>query len=146
MTSIEARRATEDDIPFICDSWIKSYRDSPTAKHLSTSVYMAGHTPIVEHLLRERCGAIVLYPPDAGADEICGWICAEIGGDGQFVLHYVYIKGPYRGLGLLRRLMGAAGCVDGETVLTTHVPRRHTRRKLRRYRITVDPYLLREIL
>lgn len=94
---IEIREATDADFPFILDSWRKSYREVH-----ATRFPKIPFGPIFDERtkrLRGRANWLVACAPD-DRDYIFGWICGE-----PPMLHYVYVKKPYRGYGVAKRLI-----------------------------------------
>lgn len=95
-------QATPGDVPFLMSSWLKSYRRSPHTRKWSDFTYFARQRPLCEMLLA-RSQVLVARPLD-WPEGIFGWIAFEKPSDG-FVLHYGYVKSPYRRLGVARRLL-----------------------------------------
>ena len=100
------REMLRSDRAFICNSWLKSYRTEK--KDVRTGVYFRGQHDIISEILdRDGVTVIVMYVPSQGEDAIAGWICFE-----DDTLHYVYLKGAYRGFGLSKVLLEVAGIKD----------------------------------
>ena len=91
------------DVPFVMDSWLKSYRTSPWAGVVPNNRYFEVYGEAITGLLAR--GAKV-HIACAGHDrtKILGWLCSEDVHGGQ-VIHYVYVKDPYRRKGLGHSLM-----------------------------------------
>lgn len=100
-SEIQFRRATRRDVPFITSSWLKSYRDGYAVRGIPNNIYYYNQHKILEVLLPR---AIVLVACNAeDPDQILAWCCAEVM-DTALVLHYLYVKHPFRGFGLSRKL------------------------------------------
>jgi GNAT superfamily N-acetyltransferase len=97
------RESKPEDRAFIYSSWLRSYRDSEFARSLSTDIYFHGHRQVLERIL-DRATTIVACDPE-DPDHIYGWLCHEMGYPP--ILHYVYVKHPYRGMGLGKQLFAA---------------------------------------
>lgn len=114
------RRATEADHAFVIGTWLRSYREDQLsadayAKHIPDDVFYGeeGHRGVVRELL-SRHGAFILAHSET-PDDMYGFICADLP-----VLHYLYVKGPFRRLGFGKRLMHHAGFVHtSEAILET---------------------------
>lgn len=93
------RDGVADDHNFVKQTWLKCYRHSAFARAIRDSVFFRFHHPIVERIL-ERPGTSVRVAclPDA-PEVILGYLVHEGG-----VVHWVYVKGAFRRLGIASRL------------------------------------------
>lgn len=98
---IRIRAATEEDVSFIFNSWLKSYRDSQFAKQITNTIYFAQQHKLIEKLL-ETCQVFVACNSTNPGD-LYGYICFEKV-DSIYVLHYIYVKHTYRKLGIAKML------------------------------------------
>ena len=134
MTSLAYRPAQEQDLPLVLDSWVTSYRTSHSAGLVLMDDWWTVMGRQVSRVLqRPGCAITVAYHPgesDHRAD-LYGWIAIETGYEapirvrerGRWVermesdpaplVHYVYVRQPYRRLGVARGLMSAAGVDTG---------------------------------
>jgi hypothetical protein len=124
---IRIRVATNDDMPFIVDSWLSTYWGSDVGRALNRigrepalqrylpiiefgaekpSLYYGLQRKLVTGLLA-RCGAIVACDPGAES-VIYGWLCGDETGDVP-LLHYVCVKAGFQERGIAGRLMTEAG-------------------------------------
>ncbi len=99
---IRLRSANEEDIPFIFNSWLKSYRNSYFAKAVTNTVFYTEHHKLLEKIIENN--QVVIACKNDEPDQIYGWICAGKT-DGIFTLHYVYVKHPFRGFGVGKQLL-----------------------------------------
>lgn len=102
---VKVRPALEADAAFIFNSWLKSFRDKGLAKPVCNEVYFSEQHKLVEKLLK-RCTTVIACNPTDPAS-IYGWACFERV-EGTFVLHYAYVKQPFRGLGLAKEILAEA--------------------------------------
>lgn len=102
MEDYTVRPATADDIPFVFDSWLNSWRTSKWAGVVRNCDYYSTTRSVIEDLIAR--GAVLLVA-DAGPT-LLGWVCAEEK-DGRAVLHYLYTKDAYLRLGVEERLLDA---------------------------------------
>jgi GNAT superfamily N-acetyltransferase len=114
------RPAMEGDVPFIFSSWLKSYRASIGTKQVNNTVFFSEHHKIIENLLRTS-STFVICPAEDEA-QICGYICAEQV-DSIFVLHYVYVKQTFRGLGIAKLLLNKFDHDPEMAGICTHMTR-----------------------
>jgi len=98
---INIRPATQEDVGFIFNAWLKSYRNSNFARQLSNTIYFAEHHKVIERLLRNYTTVIACNPEDP--EQIYGFINAGFT-DNIFTLNYVYIKHPFRKMGIAKEL------------------------------------------
>ncbi len=107
--SVTLRPAEENDISFVFNSWLRSYQSSDFAKGIPPKLYFPHHHQIIERIL-QRGGKLTIACLQDEPSAILGWLCIE----GK-VLHYVYVKKPYRQLGIATKL------IDGNRfVVYTH--------------------------
>lgn len=114
---IAMRHPHKEDIPFIFNSWLHSYRHSLHVKNISNTVFYSEHHKVLERLFK-RCEAKIACDP-TDQNQIYGYIVYERI-TGVLVVHYVYVKQPYRKLGLCKQLLSAAGRNPGEAFAYTH--------------------------
>jgi ribosomal protein S18 acetylase RimI-like enzyme len=93
------RQAIEADVPFIFNSWLKSYRSM--ARTVSNPVYFEFHHKAIEALLQRSEVLVAVNPADA--NELYGYIVYEVVQDVP-VIHYAYVKQSFRGLGIATAL------------------------------------------
>jgi hypothetical protein len=117
---IRVRPAVEGDVPFIFSSWLKSYRASLFAKQIGNTVFFSEHHKVIEGILETSTVLVLCDAEDV--TNIYGYICAEKI-DGIFVLHYVYIKHPYRTFGLAKFLLNQFNHETGSAAMTSHMTR-----------------------
>lgn len=98
---VKLRKANEADISFIFNSWLKSYRAS--AKAILPAVYFQFQHQLIEQLLKRSTVTVACNPADES--QIYGYVVHEVQ-DGVDVLHYGYVKQDFRGLGLLKHMLG----------------------------------------
>lgn len=92
-----------EDIAFIFDSYLKSWRLSKFAGTVPNHLYFETQRQLLEGLLGRGAKVSVAYP-EGHEDAILGWICYEEK-EGKAVIHYVYIKDSYAGLGVADQLV-----------------------------------------
>jgi len=120
MSEVLLRRAAEDgsDIPFITNSWLKSYRKAQFTAGVTNTVYYKRHHDVIREVIKSSSLVVLCNPEDK--THILGWACVErLDGDPTCYLHYVYVKHLMRGKGLATKLLDA--CVrDAHDVVTSH--------------------------
>lgn len=119
------RDLREEDEGFVLSSWCKSFKSSYAAGVIPNHRYHAIYGEVVQGILsREGIQVVVAEETESGL--VIGWCCAEDGlhyltrtVDGHKdhgvvpILHYVYVKLPYRRLGIARELLDRT-CIDLE--------------------------------
>ena len=96
------RRAGKDDIPFITNSWLRSFRDGLTSRAIPNDVYYYNQHRIVEKLLPKCLNVVVCRADDP--DQILAYAVAEPT-DRCLIFHFIYVKAPFRKLGLATKLV-----------------------------------------
>jgi hypothetical protein len=103
------RAATPADVPFILDSWMKSWRKSPWAGTLPNNRFFAITRESIEQLIA-RGSTFEVASSHTKPDHILGWICHELTTDSEprTVIHYLYVKDPYLKSNIARTLVDRA--------------------------------------
>lgn len=96
----QIRSAQPEDVNFILNSWLMSYRHSPFAKGVLKDVYFKKHHEFVKACLARSAVFCAVSKDDT--TQIYGWVCIEppTGHELTRALHYVYVKHPYRNFGI----------------------------------------------
>lgn len=97
------RAARPDDISFIFDSWLRSWRKSPWAGVIPNNLYFPLTRSSIEQLVA-RGAVLEVACLAADPERILGWICHEQSGP-DAVVHYIYVKDPYLSLGIAEALV-----------------------------------------
>lgn len=95
---VAIREAVAGDVPFVLNSWLQSFARAPFARLVPVDAYWRGHHELVLSVLGRSETRVACSPTDT--DAIMGWSVTAPG-----VVHYVYVKFPYRRLGIARRLL-----------------------------------------
>ena len=84
------RGPTDNDIPFISNSWLESMRDYG---FFSKGVPNTTYYHYQKNLIKSLCstGSVLIMHLDTEPDIIIGWACFEVF-ENAIVLHYVYTK------------------------------------------------------
>lgn len=134
---IRIRKATEADVNFIFNSWLKSMRGGPMSKDVNNTTYYSEHHKVVERLLKS-CETYVACS-EADVAELYGYICAEKV-QGVFVLHFAYVKHTFRGIGIGSALLNAYSHDASTASFYTH--HTHMAQKLAaKYNMVYNPYI-----
>lgn len=89
----------------VFDSWLKSWRTSKWAGVIPNNLYFETQRTLIEDLIA-RGATILIAHPSGRPDIILAWACGEVK-EGKTVLHYLYTKDPFIGLGLPTLLLNA---------------------------------------
>lgn len=121
-TQIHARSTTlanERDRRFILDPWLKEWRKSPFAGIIPNNTFSAVFFDAVEQLHTRGMCVVILESKDP--DTQVGFIAFERAA--VPVIHYVYVKPVFRGLGFFPQLLEAAGVpTEGAFLYTFRTP------------------------
>jgi len=117
MIPIVTRAVAAGDIDFVFDSWLRSYFhylktkgafQEPLHKWkdpmLDVQVFFPEHRRIIQKL---DANIIVAANPE-DLDQIYGWICSTRPNEEIVILHYCFIKQPFRHLAISKRLLDVA--------------------------------------
>ncbi len=122
------RTAKNEDVPFIVSTWLNNYRkgsDFTKRPQIIPPIYFKYHHAVIERILiRQSCRAVVAHAPE-DVDTILGFIVWETGlllSLPRDIVHYIYVKEPFQGLGVASSLVTSCG-FDPFSIYFTH----HTR-------------------
>ena len=115
MEQLILRPADSGDLAFILNSWLRSNRNSTFAKRVPNAMYFEEHHRVVTSLLAR--GEVVIAANREDPGQIIGWACFEEGA--VPILHYVYVKQAFRGLGIARHMLSP---VQKGAFVYTHEP------------------------
>ena len=111
------RLGNAGDVPLICSSWLKSYRKAPAVAKLRGPVYFDSQRSVVERILGRASVAVACSQSDFA--DVYGYVVYESLAAGT-VLHWLYVKQPFRGLGIARVLLSASGAPRAKSVQHSH--------------------------
>lgn len=145
------RDAGPADAPFIVNGWVREMRHSPWARHVPNGVYEPCQHELVHQVLAGS-SAIVACNRD-NPEHLYGCIVhsgrnkeyARTWSNRSRIVHWVYVKGAYRGLGLGRALLFASfdgGQKPDEIVCTQASQLLANKDLVARYNVIYSPYLL----
>lgn len=100
MIDVYIREARVDDVNFIINSWIKSFEKYMYL--VPKPMYYAGQRKLITRVMAR--GKCFVASNHENRDQIFGWIIYESIADTE-VLHYVYVKHPYRRYGIGNQLL-----------------------------------------
>lgn len=93
---------TEDDLAFIVDGWIRTYRKSTGTKGVPSEVYYRYHRNLIMRTLAES--EVFIAKHSEHDDQLYGFIAFEERREGT-VIHYIYVKRLFRKFGIASELL-----------------------------------------
>ncbi len=137
LPNIKLRLATSEDAAFIFNSWLKAYRHSKVVQSIPNEIYFNGQHKVIEGLVKRAQFIIACNPTDES--QIFGYGVGEML-ESVLCVHFIYVKEPYRKLGIAATLLQALGHTAGSPYLYTH--RTHAAEKLEsKGGLVYHPYL-----
>ncbi len=138
------RTGTANDENFIYSSWLKNYQDaSPWGKVIPNDIFFKGEKKIITKLLEHAC--VVVASPEESPSQILGYVVFSAPERGKNVLHFVYVKHPFRKFGIGSQLVGIARggrMMDEEYIESTHWTRAMSEGCALKWRVIFNPYLM----
>lgn len=131
------RPANAEDVGFIFNSWLKSFRNSEYASEIPNEIYFSEHHKLIERLLQKYEVIVAANPEDPS--QIYGFICAGLT-DGVFTLHYVYVKHTFRRMGIGAALLNAFEHDPEFAAIYTHKSR-SAKHLAKKYNFIYHPYV-----
>jgi GNAT superfamily N-acetyltransferase len=102
------------DMKFIRDSWLESYKTSPWAGAVPNNLYRDVYTQAIDQLLARGAKLLCIRNPTNKA-LLVGWVCFELTHRGEVVIHYAYVKPPYRRNGAAKALINTILAAANQT-------------------------------
>lgn len=122
------RGMTSIDLPFIYNSWLKSFGPHRPSKTITgniccglrDSVFYPAQHALIESLLSRATTVVACSERDTSV--IAGYACFEATKRGDLVLHYIYVKDSVRHNGVARRIFDFISSSDdfSKKVIFTH--------------------------
>lgn len=125
------RPPVEQDLNFIFNSWLKSYRNSSFAEHIPNDIYFTFQKEVIRLLLERSTIFVAVNPEDSS--QVYGYLVFE-----DNIVHWCYVKFTYRKLGVMRKLLKATGC---DSYLCTHINKNFSNLKTK-FNVVYHPWLL----
>ena len=101
--SFHVRAAKKEDVPFLLDSWMKSWRVNKHSGCIPNNQFYQVTRDCIENLVA-RGSKFRVACLDKDEDAILGWICYEKLRDSSDCVHYMYVKDPYLKMGIGNKL------------------------------------------
>ena len=132
---LQIRQATENDLPFIYSSWLKSNRNSGIGKDLLNEIYFDEHKQIIGRRFSQ--GAIYVAHPENEPDVLMGFISHH-----QGYLDYVYVKQNFRKMKVASTLIKLFFPDFGSKITkVTHTPKNSKDAQVK-FKLYYNPYHL----
>lgn len=131
------RPANAEDVGFIFNAWLKSFRNSPIVRGVDNQIYYSEHHKIIEELLK-RYEVIVACNQD-DLTQIYGFICAGTT-DNIFTVNFIYVKHTFRKMGIGSALLNAFEHNTEYAAIYTHQTRSAIE-LAERYNFIYHPYI-----
>ena len=116
MIEIAATPAVVTDLPYIHQTWIRSYKSAPRSRRMDPNEYWCRQSVTIEKCLQSSSILVARMAGKDAPDTILGWIC--FAGD---VLHYVYVRKVFRNQGVASGLLAEAGRPTIASHFTPHL-------------------------
>jgi hypothetical protein len=97
--NIFLRSMTDQDIPFIFSSWLKSYKN--TQSHVDSDIYYKGQHKLIELILSNS--SVLIASLDDDPETILGYTVFSVD-----TLHWIYVKSTYRNMGFATTMLNIA--------------------------------------
>lgn len=140
LSQVAYRGLRPDDEPFIYSAWLKSVRnDSHVYACVPDKVFYEGHHSVIERLLKSRDTEVTLACLLDDSAVLIGFAITDMT---HGTMHFVYVKSPFRRMGVATGLLKTAGADPRKGVCT------HWTKFLSQYQRTLwpglvyNPYLL----
>jgi GNAT superfamily N-acetyltransferase len=117
---VKLRPATDDDYPFIYDSWLRAYRGSNFAGPIADIAYYDAYRKTIDQLITRSTSRLIVASLVDVPTEMFGYCCSE---QGRLpILHWCYVKSKYRQNGIGTMLLDDAIGVRRHYAYTFRTP------------------------
>lgn len=139
LTSVSIRDAQPSDLPFIYSSWLKSYKhDSKLGRSIRSSIFFENYREVLDKLLLNSSIKIISAPNDSNV--ILGYLVYSYDLNKDLIIHYCFVKQPFRRLGLANTLINSVNL--GFRVICTHITNEIQSHALNELSYEYNPILL----
>lgn len=114
---LKFRPLRQADFSFIMSSWLKSFHKAPANVRIRNDEYFVFQGKIINALLERSKVTIVTTLEDE--EQIVGYVVVE----NKDTIHYIYVKYPFRKLGVADALFNAAIDFSQPHIVLTHMTR-----------------------
>lgn len=121
LDEVQFRPLDPDEMGFVMDSWFRSYRSSEWAGVIPNHLYYPTMREMLASLIARGAKILAAVSRGPTEDRVIGYVCYETKPT-EAVVHYCYVKDPFRRLGLGGELWRLASG-DSRSVLYTHKTR-----------------------
>lgn len=132
------RPLSPNDIPFVFNSWLKSYRESPQVACIPNTVYYDKFHATIEQVMNDSAILVACSPEDPNL--LYGYVVAELK-DETLIFHWVYVKHPFRNFGLAKEMEKEILTISHKNVAYT-TRTRITDSLVKNRNYTYDPFYL----
>jgi hypothetical protein len=101
MENLKIRESCEEDMNFIYNSWLRSFRNSPLTEKMDNESYYYWQSQLITLILKDAKCYIL---EDSENNNILGYVVVDHIGKLP-VIHYGYVKYPFRKMGFFTRLL-----------------------------------------
>lgn len=136
---LQLRSVTNEDVPFIFNSWLKSYRETGLlCKNVSNTIYFDNHHKILQRIVQKA--VIMVACAESDPSQIYGYMVAERV-EGFLVVHYAYVKHSFRKLGIATAMLKEFGHDITKASCFTHYTKSSEKLALK-FNLVYHPYLI----
>ncbi len=111
------RHCAQNDMDFVFDSWMRSFRKAGVNRLIPEDYYKAWQSKRIEQVLKSGSKILIACSAD-NIDSVLGWLCYTTY-DGEPVVHFTYVKSKYRRSGLAKMMFNKAEFTD--SIITTSI-------------------------
>jgi ribosomal protein S18 acetylase RimI-like enzyme len=136
---IRLRNMQPDDVNFILNSWLKSFRKAPSVRRMENNAYFHEQSKVIKGLLEKV--NILIACDEKDSNNVYGYLVSQRI-DNVFVIHYLYVKLSFRNMGIGKMLIRARDHELGE-VAACYTHHTDTANRLAyKYKFMHNPFIL----
>lgn len=134
MNKWDIRDASENDIEYIYTNWLKNFRHQSYAAIVQGPIYYDNYKKIIDHILLNAHTKVACLKENQ--EVILGFMTYQ-----PKIIHYIYVKDPFRELGVAKSLYQTI-FKDDEDVQITHQTKKIVSILRRKQNLVFNPFIL----
>lgn len=89
------RPMVDGDLPFVVDSWLKTFQFGKNRRHCDRGNFFRCHFPVVRFLLERSSRRVIACDPE-NPDNIQAWCVGDVRNDRLPIVHYCYVRESFQ--------------------------------------------------
>ncbi len=138
------RPVKKEDVPFIFNSWLKSYRDASQVAGVPNTLYYAEQHRIIEEILSNSATRVIIACSPDDHDQMFGYVVYKAPlADTNLCVHWIYVKHSFRMFGIARMIYDLMTDCSARTFTYSHTTKISAKLVKKFSQFVYNPFILR---